>query len=185
MKFKELSIEGVFEIDLEPKEDERGYFVRTYDEEIFRKLILPINWPEESESFSRRKGTVRGLHFQHPPRAEAKMVRALNGEAFFAFVDLRKKFTSFGKWGSVTLSSEKKNAIFVPRGFALGMCSLTDNFRMHYKMDNVYDHTKADAIRWNDPSLAINWPIERPSIISEKDEKAKSFREFMDLYGGF
>lgn len=184
MEFKELEIKGVFEIRLEPHEDERGYFARTYDKKAFAEHGLPTEWPEESESFSLKKGTVRGLHFQYPPYAETKLVRATSGEIFFVIVDLRKNSPSLGKWVAVTLSLEKKNMVLVPKGFANGMCSLSDGCRLNYKMDNVYDALSADAILWNDPDLGIKWPVDAPLVISEKDKNAKSFKEFIEKTGG-
>lgn len=184
MVFRELKLKGAFEIQLEPKEDERGYFARTYDEKVFAEHGLPVNWVQENESFSARKGTVRGLHFQHPPHIESKLVRATSGEIFFAIVDLRKDSPTFGKWDSVVLSADKKNMVFVPRGFANGICSLTDNCKLHYKMDNIYDPASADAIFWNDPDIKIDWPITEPAVISEKDKNAKSFKELIAKIGG-
>ena len=178
MTFRELKLKGAFEIQIDPKSDERGYFARTYDEKVFAEHGLPTEWSEESESFSVKKGTVRGLHFQHPPYAETKLVRCASGEVFFALVDLRKDSPTFGKWDSVVLSAEKKNMVLAPRGFANGMCTLTDECRLHYKMDSVYDPASADVIRWDDPDLGIEWPISEPAAISEKDKNAKSFKEF-------
>lgn len=180
MIFKELAIKDTFEIELLPHEDERGFFMRVYDDKIFQAQGLKINWVEESVSFSFKKGTIRGIHFQYPPNAEAKLVSVFRGEVFFAFVDLRKNSETFGKWESVVLSEENKKMIFLPRGLALGMCSLADNCLLHYKIDNYYSAASAETIKWDDEDLKIEWPIKEPSVISEKDKNGRSFKEFLN-----
>lgn len=181
MKFKQLSMEGVFEIQLDPRRDERGYFMRAYDDKLFGEHGIHREWVQENESFSVQKGTLRGLHLQAPPDAEGKLVRLLSGEAFFAFVDLRKGSPTFCKWEGVTLSFENKKMLFIPRGFALGMCTLTDNSILYYKMDNYYAPESTDEIKWNDPSIGIKWPIEKPAVMSTRDENAKSLKEFLEI----
>ena len=183
MIIKELNIKGVFEIELEPKNDDRGFFMRAYDDKIFAEHGIHKSWVQENQSFSAKKGTVRGFHFQYPPHMEARLVRVLLGEAFFAFVDLRKGSETFGKWGSVVLSEEEKNMLFVPRGFMLGMCTLADNTTLFYKMDNYYAPESAETIKWNDPDLDIEWPVKEPAAISERDLKGKSFKDFKRLHG--
>lgn len=184
MNFKELNIKGVFEIELEPNVDERGFFVRLYDEEIFRAHGLPTDWVQESSAFTKKKETIRGLHFLWPPKNEAKLITMLSGEAFWAFVDIRKGSPTLGQWGSVTLSAEKFGAIFVPRGFANGMCTLTDNCHVLYRMDNIYDDSAKSEFKWDDPALAIPWPIKTPSVLSPRDQNAQSFKEFLEKSGG-
>lgn len=182
MIIKEGKFKGVFEIQLEPREDERGFFVRVYDKKIFAKHGIDRDWVNENHSLSKQKGTVRGLHFQYPPDSESKLVRVSSGEIFFAFVDLRKKSKTFGKWGSVILSAKKKNMVLIPRGFAAGMCTLTNDVNLHYRVDNYYAKDNEDNIRWNDPTLKIKWPIKKPKVISERDAKAQSFKEWLQKY---
>ena len=184
MKIKESKLKGIFEIQLEFHEDNRGFFMRTYDDKIFMNHGLHQSWVQENHSCSNKKNTLRGLHFQFPPCAETKLVRVVSGAAFMAFVDLRKNTPTFGKWKSIILSSDNKKMLYVPRGFALGMCTLTDNCGLLYKMDNYYAPESAGTIMWNDTDLKIKWPVKDP-IISEKDSKAMSFREFVKKYGGF
>lgn len=179
MIFKELKLKNAFEIRLEPQEDERGFFMRVYDDRLFCEHGLDRNWLQESESLSRNRGTLRGLHFQFPPHAETKLVRVLTGAAFFAIVDLRKNSSTFGQWDSVIISEENKNMIFVPKGLALGMCSLEDNCRLYYKIDTRYAPESAGVIKWDDPDLAIRWPIANPDFISKKDVNAGSFKDFL------
>lgn len=181
MIFKELKLKGVFEIEPDFKADERGYFGRIYDDKIFSEHGIHKNWVQENESFSKNKGTVRGLHFQQSPNEEAKLVRVYDGEVFFAIVDLRIGSETFGKWDSAIISKENKKMIFMPRGFALGMCALADNCALYYKMDNYYSPESARTIKWDDPDLAISWPVKTPSVISEKDANAKTFKEIFRL----
>ncbi|MFC1952758.1 dTDP-4-dehydrorhamnose 3,5-epimerase [Chloroflexota bacterium] len=183
MLIQEIRLKDVFEIIPEPHEDDRGFFMRTYDIVIFQKFGLHREWVQENQSFSKKKGTLRGLHFQYPPHSETKLVRAVSGEIFIAFVDLRKGSSGFGKWDSITLSESNKKMLFLPKGLALGMCTLTENATLLYKMDNYYTPDNEGAIKWDDPDINISWPMENP-VISEKDFKAKSYSEFIRTYGG-
>lgn len=184
MLIKEGKIKGIFEIQLDPKEDERGFFMRVYDDKIFEEHGIHRNWVHENHSLSKKKGTVRGFHFQFPPNAETKLVRVISGEIFDVFLDLRKGSPTFGRWGSILLSAENKKMLYIPRGFAHGMCSLTDDSVMLYKVDNYYVPKSEGQIKWDDPDLGINWPIEGEAIVSEKDSRAKSLKEFVENYNG-
>ncbi len=184
MVIKERKLKGTFEITLEPREDSRGFFTRTYDKEIFGKYGMARDWVQENESFSRQKGVIRGLHFQRPPHSEGKLMRISSGEAFLVWVDLRKGSPTLGEWDSMEFSLRKKNMIYTPRGFANGLCTLSDDCTLLYKMDNYYHPESQDAILWNDPDLNIQWPVKEPKELSERDLKAKSFKEFVDIYGG-
>jgi dTDP-4-dehydrorhamnose 3,5-epimerase len=180
---KSVKFDSIYEIHLELREDERGFFMRVYDDTLFKKFGLQTNWVQESHSLSTRKGIVRGLHFQFPPHTETKLIRAVRGEVYDVFVDLRKNSPTLGQWGSIKLSAKDNNMIYISRGFAHGFCTLTDNCELIYKMDNYYEASSADVIKWNDPDLGINWPVTSP-ILSEKDSNAKSFKEFIDSCGG-
>ena len=184
MIITERKLRGVFEIQLEPREDHRGFFMRVYDDEIYKKHGIHRNWVQENHSLSVQKGTLRGFHFQLPPAAETKLVRVISGEIYDVFVDLRKGSPTFGQWDSVVLSEKNKKMVYIPRGFAHGMCTLTENSAMYYKVDNYYTPEKEYCIRWNDPQLAVKWPLNEEPIISEKDSKAKSFKEFVQTCGG-
>lgn len=183
MKITQRELKGVFEIELEPVEDNRGFFMRSYDAAEFSRLGLNQDWVQENHSYSRKRGTVRGLHFQFPPYAEVKLVRAAAGEIFMAFVDLRKGSSTLGKWESTILSETNYRMLYLPKGLALGMCTLTDNCTLLYKMGACYAPEKQGVIKWNDPDIAIEWPVKDP-ILSEKDAKAGSFREFVEKHGG-
>src|SRR3989344_9405130 len=162
MIFKELAIPGVFEIELNPNEDERGFFMRTYDKELFGAHGLPTEWVQESRAFTKKKGTVRGLHFLYPPKNESKLICMAQGQGFWVFIDIRKNSPTLGKWGAITLSREKPCMLFIPRGFANGLCTLSDNCQVIYHMDNGYDDSAKGEFKWDDPTLNIQWPIKNP-----------------------
>jgi len=183
MKFLGTKIKGVYEIANEPFEDHRGYFMRTYDVKEFQKLGLDRSWVQENHSFSKEKGTLRGIHFQLAPHCEAKLIRAVRGEIFMVYVDLRKDSQTFGQWSSVVLSEENKKMLFVPKGMGLGMYALSDNCSLLYKMDHPYVPEAGSGIKWDDPDIGVKWPIDGDIVISEKDQNAMSFKEFRDLYG--
>lgn len=181
MEIKERKLKGVFEITLKPHLDSRGFFMRTFDEAIFKGNGLNRNWVQENHSRSEEKGIIRGLHFQLPPFTETKMVRCINGEVLDVFVDLRKDSDTFGQWDSIELSAENKKMVFIPRGFAHGFFTLTDISEVVYKVDNYYSQENERGLLWNDANIGINWPIENP-ILSAKDEKNMTLEQFVDQY---
>lgn len=183
MIIKERKLKGVFEIQLDPHEDERGFFMRVYDTQLFEKYKIHKKWVQENHSLSVEKGVIRGMHFQLPSHSEAKLIRVINGKIYDVFIDLRKGSPTFGQWDSIKLSEENKKMIYIPRGFAHGFCTLTKNCEILYKMDNYYAPNNEGNIKWDDSDIGINWPVNKP-ILSEKDLKAKSFREFIERYGG-
>ncbi len=184
MIIKERELKGVFEIQLEPKEDHRGFFMRVYDDNIFKNHGLHGNWVQENHSLNKKKNTVRGFHFQLPPHSETKLVRVISGKVLDVFLDLRKNSPTFGQWDSIVLSGENKKMLYIPRGFGHGICTLEDNTAMLYKVDNYYAPDHEGDIIWNDPELGVEWPLDGKPILSEKDSKAKSFREFIGTYNG-
>lgn len=177
MKILPSRFPGVFEIHLEPRGDERGYFARTYDREIFRRNGLPTDWVQENQSFTAARHTLRGLHFQAPPHAEAKLIRVLAGSLFDVFVDLRKASSTYGQWGSMELTAENFQALLLPRGFAHGFCTLTENVLVAYKHDNAYAPGAEGGLAWNDPELAIEWPTSQP-LLSDRDRNWPRFHDF-------
>ncbi|MBD3313257.1 dTDP-4-dehydrorhamnose 3,5-epimerase [Candidatus Woesearchaeota archaeon] len=183
MIFNETKIKGVYDIDTEPHEDKRGFFMRTYDDKKFKDKGLNRDWVQENHSFSKHKNIIRGLHFQFKPHGETKLVRVVSGEIYVVFADLRKDSDTFGKWGSITLSKDNRKMLYAPKGIAMGICTMTENCALLYKMDNHYAPESQGAIRWNDPDLAIEWPIDDP-ILSERDSEAMSFKEFVEKHVG-
>jgi len=182
MKIKEKKLKGTFEIILEPRKDKRGFFMRVYDEKIFKEFGIHRDWVQENHSRTVQKGIIRGLHFQFPPFAETKLIRAIRGSIFDVFVDLRKNSLTFGQWDSVILSEDKFNCAYVPRGFAHGFCTITPHCEVVYKVDNYYAPEHEGVIIWNDSDLNIDWP-EKDPILSEKDSNSMSLKKFVNNHG--
>jgi dTDP-4-dehydrorhamnose 3,5-epimerase len=180
MIFKEKKIKGVFEIFLDPQKDRRGFFMRTYDEQLFSSNGLPTTWIQENLSFSKKKGVIRGLHFQKPPHDESKFIRVIKGAIFDVFVDLRKDSKTFCHWGSIELTENSNNGILLPKGIAHGFCTLTDKCMILYKHDNYYNPESTSGIIWNDKILNINWPTKAP-ILSSKDKQLSSLKNMLNI----
>ncbi|MDE2027234.1 MAG: dTDP-4-dehydrorhamnose 3,5-epimerase [Candidatus Omnitrophica bacterium] len=170
--------QGVWEIKLAPRGDDRGFFMRTYDREILERSGIQCSWVQENHARSFKKGTLRGLHFQLPPHAEAKLVRVIKGKIYDVFVDLRKTSATFGKWGAVELSEDDPKMLLIPRGFAHGYCVLSDMTEIIYKVDSYYTPTLERGIRWDDPGLGISWPVDNP-ILSQKDRSLPTLKEIV------
>jgi dTDP-4-dehydrorhamnose 3,5-epimerase len=168
-----LRLEGTFEITAAPRRDERGYFMRSWDLRLFGEKGLAAAWVQENESFSRRRGIIRGLHFQRPPHAETKLVRVAVGAILDVFVDLRGNSKTYGQWDSVELSAENHKMVYVPKGFAHGYCALTEETLVLYKVDEYYAPDFEGGVRWDDPSLAITWPALDP-LLSPRDRSLPS-----------
>ncbi len=161
---------GTFEITLAPHADARGYFMRWYDCALFAAAGLPTGWLQGNESGSRR-GVVRGLHFQRPPHAETKLVRAVTGTVFDAFVDLRRGSPTYGAWDAVELSAARGNAVLIPKGFAHGFCCLSEEAVVSYLVDHPYTPQAEGGLAWDDPALGIPWPLPVPALVSDKDRR--------------
>lgn len=181
MEIKPLRLDDTYEIILEPKHDARGYFMRLYDEFIFAKHGMVSRWVQENQSLSVRRGIIRGLHFQVPPHAETKLVRAVAGAVFDVFIDLRKDSSTYGQWDSVTLSEDAFNTVYIPKGFAHGFCTLTENATVAYKVDAAFAPEHEGGLRWNDADLGIVWPTDDP-YLSERDQALPLFREFVSPF---
>lgn len=178
MKISPLKLKGTYEITLNPHQDERGYFMRTYDEAIFNQYGMTNNWVQENQSLSKKKGVIRGLHFQNPPHAETKLVRVVLGAIVDVFVDLRKNSETYGEWDSIELSEGNYKAVYIPKGFAHGFCTLTENALVYYKVDSSYHRESEGGLKWNDSELGIEWPVSHP-LVSDKDSKWSNFRDFV------
>ncbi len=174
--FIETSIEGVFIIEPTVFGDDRGYFMETYHEEEFKQAGLDLNFVQDNQSKS-KKGVLRGLHFQYT-KPQGKLVRVLKGVVFDVAVDLRRNSPTYGKWESIILSEENKKQFFIPEGFAHGFLVLSEDAEFTYKCTDFYDPEDEGGILWNDPSIAIDWPVDNIEImLSEKDKKWKTFEE--------
>ena len=175
MKLSETKLQGVYVIKIEKLEDERGFFARTWDKEFFKSNGLNDNLVQCNISFNKKKGTVRGLHYQIPPYEEAKLVRCTHGKVFEVVIDLRKNSKTFLQWDDVELDSKDYKMLFVPEGFALGLQTLEDNTEVHYQMSQSYNPKYSRGIVWNDKTLKIAWPL-KPSVISENDANLKTLQ---------
>ena len=178
MEVEELSIPDVKILRPTRHGDHRGFFSEVYNKKTLVTAGIDIDFVQDNHSLSAERGTVRGLHFQTPPFAQHKLVRVVRGSVFDVAVDLRRGSPSFGKHVTAVLSAEAWNQIFVPIGFAHGFMTLEPDTEVIYKVSNYYapDHDK--GILWNDPALAIAWPIDdREAILSDKDRKQPRLAE--------
>jgi dTDP-4-dehydrorhamnose 3,5-epimerase len=167
--FTKLDIPEVILIKTDLYGDSRGFFMETYKRSEFMKADLNIDFVQDSHSLS-EKNVLRGLHYQLHPKAQAKIVRCIKGEIFDVAVDIRPCSKNYGKWVSAILSEENHNELYIPIGFAHGFCVLSDQAEIIYKQSNEYSLEHERGILWNDPTIAIRWPIESP-IIAERDGK--------------
>ncbi|BAW30892.1 dtdp-4-dehydrorhamnose 3,5-epimerase [Methanothermobacter sp. MT-2] len=175
--FKRTKFKGAFVIEPRVFEDERGYFMETYNMKEFKEAGLPIKFVQDNESKS-KKGVLRGLHFQYE-KLQGKLVRVIKGEIFDVAVDLRKDSPTYGEWEAIILSEENKRQFYIPEGFAHGFLVLSDYAIVNYKCTNLYYPEYEGGIRWDDPSLAIDWPLDMVEevILSEKDKRWKTLEE--------
>jgi len=157
---------------LEPKVfgDHRGFFMESYNTQVFEELGLSYTFIQDNHSLSAEAGTIRGLHYQLNPFAQTKLVRAVQGAIYDVIVDIRKESPTYGQWQGFILTEENKRQLLVPMGFAHGFCTLVKNTEVIYKVDNYYSAEHDRGISWNDPYLNIDWPVREP-ILSEKDTK--------------
>jgi dTDP-4-dehydrorhamnose 3,5-epimerase len=182
MEFVETPIKGLWEVRLSPRLDERGYFMRTYDVDLFVACGLHTSWVQENQSMSVHAGTVRGLHFQRPPHSETKFVRALAGALLDVAVDLRDGSPTYGQHYAIELTASNGKCLYIPKGFAHGFCTLQPHTIVAYKVDHAYAPQSEGGLRWNDPKLRIAWPIDgEPSTISTKDAQWPSLDQLEPL----
>jgi len=178
MKFVNTPIEGLVIIEPTVFRDDRGCFLESYNKKKFEKAIGEISFVQDNESKS-SKGVLRGLHFQKPPYAQAKLVRCIEGKVLDVAVDIRDGSETYGKHVSVELSGENKKQVFIPRGFAHGFLVLSNTAIVSYKVDNNYAPAHDAGIRWDDPTLNIQWGVNESEVLfSEKDAKLPFFSEF-------
>lgn len=179
--FKKLSIKDVILVTPRVFEDERGFFQETYKKSDFYANGIDVEFNQDNHSKS-SKGVLRGLHYQMTPKAQAKLVRCVQGEIFDVAVDLRKNSPTFGKWVGEKLSAENKNMLFIPEGFAHGFVVLSETAELVYKASNEFSKEHDRGILWNDPKIGINWGIDIEPILSDKDKKQPKLEEAKDLF---
>ena len=175
-------IEGL--VILEPRvfEDRRGYFFESFSEREFAEAVGPVHFVQDNESKS-SYGVLRGLHFQKPPYAQAKLVRVVKGCVLDVAVDLRNGSPTYGKYEAVELSEKNRRQLFIPRGFAHGFCVLSDEVIFQYKCDNYYSPQSEGAVRWDDPDLSIDWRIPAEDVVlSEKDRAHPALKDLEDVF---
>jgi len=174
MKFHETKLPGVFEIRIEPKLDDRGFFARSWCRKEFEEHGLDPRLVQCNISVSKRKGTLRGVHYQTPPYAETKLVRCTRGAIYDVIVDLRPQSPTFKQWAAIVLTADKRNMAYVPENCAHGFLTLEDETEVFYQMSEFYDSASARGVRWNDPAFGIAWPAQ-VEVISERDRTYPDF----------
>ena len=182
MKLKKTKIEGLVILKPTIIKDKRGYFIESFNQNIVSKLLGNINFLQDNESESHR-GVLRGLHFQKPPFAQSKLVRCVKGIVLDVALDLRKNSKTYGHFETIVLSSENKEQLFVPRGFAHGFIVLSESAIISYKVDNYYNPDSESGVLWNDLDLNIDWKINKKEIIvSEKDKNLPTFNNIINPF---
>jgi dTDP-4-dehydrorhamnose 3,5-epimerase len=172
MEFQTFPIKGPVLIRHRKFTDERGFMAETFRTDRFRDAVEPIEFVQENHSYSARPGTVRGLHFQVPPAAQAKLLHVVRGAIFDVAVDIRRSSPTYGRHVSVTLSAKDVVHFYMPVGFAHGFCTLEPDTVVIYKMSSYYDPGTEQGLAWDDPALGIDWPIAHAdAILSEKDRR--------------
>ena len=169
LKFTKLPLKGAYTIDMEKYGDDRGFFARYWCQNEFSKIGLDPNIVQINNSMSKNKGTLRGLHFQRPPRAETKIVRCIHGAVWDVVVDLRVDSSTFGNWFGTELTAENRTMMYVPKGFAHGFQTLVDNVELLYLHSEFYSKEDEGGLLYNDEDVAIDWPLPIPEI-SERDK---------------
>lgn len=169
MIFHELSLPGAFEIELEKRRDQRGFFARTWCQREFREVIPDAEPVQANCSFNVKAGTLRGLHYQVAPDVETKLVRCTRGAIFDVIVDLRPNSPTYHQWVGRELSAENGRMMFVPKEFAHGFLTLEDDTEVAYQTSAFYAPESEGGLRWNDPALSIRWPLP-VEVISPKDQ---------------
>lgn len=180
MKATETELKGVFVLEPQVFGDARGWFMESWSQRKMHDAGIDVQFVQDNQSFSAQKGTLRGLHYQLNSMCQAKLLRCTRGKIFDVAVDIRKGSPQYGKWVGVELSAENKKQLFIPRGFAHGFITLTDDVEVQYKADNYYAPECDGNIRWDDPDIGVEWPL-KPVILSEKDSKAPLLKERTNL----
>ena len=182
MPFIETGINGLYIFEPNVFKDSRGYFFEAYNQNVYDKQGIDIKFVQDNQSFSAR-GTIRGLHYQLPPHSQTKLVRVLSGAILDVAVDIRKGSPTYGKVFTIELNAENKKQLYIPAGFAHGFSVLSETAEVLYKCDKFYNKESEAGILYNDPSLGIDWMIEKGSeLISEKDAKLPVFEKALNSF---
>jgi dTDP-4-dehydrorhamnose 3,5-epimerase len=174
MIFTETKLRGAYLLDLDKHEDERGFFARAWCVDEFKKHGLNQRLVQCNISFNKRRGTLRGMHYQGEPYEEAKLVRCTRGALYDVIIDLRRDSPTFKEWFSVELTAQNHRALYVPEGLAHGFQTLVDNTEVFYQMSEFYHPECSRGVRWDDPAFGIKWPSD-PHILSRQDREYADF----------
>ena len=180
MKITETSLKGVYIIEPQVFGDARGWFMESWSQKKLEEAGIHANFVQDNHSFSAIKGTLRGLHYQLNPMCQAKLMRCVRGEMLDVAVDIRRGSPQYAQWVAVKLSAENKKQLYIPRGFAHGFITLTNDVEVQYKADNYYAPECDGNIAYNDPAIGVDWGME-PVILSEKDRQAPRLAERTNL----
>lgn len=176
VKISDTGFKGLKVVEPSVYGDDRGWFMESYNEKKLREHGIYATFVQDNQSYSKRKGTLRGIHFQVNPKAQTKLIRCTRGSILDVVVDLRKGSDTYGKWFSIELSSENKKQLLIPKGFGHAFLTLTDDVEVQYKVDEYYSPQHDRSLRWDDPDIGIQWPIENP-VLSEKDANAPLWKD--------
>ena len=181
MQIEQTGLEGLLVLTPKVFEDERGFFLESYNETVFTRLGLTVHFVQDNHARSEQAGVLRGLHFQRPPFAQSKLVWVTRGAVYDVAVDMRADSSTYGQWFSCRLDERNRKRLFVPHGFAHGYMTLEPGTEFQYKVDNFYSPEHDGGIRWNDPDLYISWPDQQP-ILSAKDTVLPFLRDFVSPF---
>jgi dTDP-4-dehydrorhamnose 3,5-epimerase len=184
MKFNPARIEGVMMIEPDLLQDDRGFFARIWCREEFEKQGLKIEWQQVSISYNRKKGTLRGMHFQNAPFSEVKLVHCVTGSIYDVVLDLRKDSPTYRQWMSVELNRENRKMILIPPGCAHGFQTLTDHAEVYYHISPLHVAEASSGVRWNDTAFGIRWPFACERIVSDRDQNWPDFDDKGRSYVG-
>ena len=183
MEFRTFDIEGPIELTPKKSEDERGYFSEIFRSREFAERVGAVDFVQENQSLSVRRGTIRGIHFQTHPAAQGKLVRCLAGSVLDVAVDLRHDSPTYGGWISVVLTGEAINQLWIPVGFGHAFCSLEPNSIISYRVTDYYSPEDDKGVAWNDPQIAIDWPdLADPDTLSRKDRVQPALANLRPLF---
>ncbi|MGE4552501.1 MAG: dTDP-4-dehydrorhamnose 3,5-epimerase [Desulfovibrionaceae bacterium] len=177
MQVSTTEFPGVLIIDPKVHRDARGFFLESWNRERFRQAGMDVDFIQDNHAYSKGAGVLRGLHFQAPPTAQAKLVWVTRGAVLDLVVDVRRGSPSYGQWGQLTLSARNFIRLFIPKGFAHAYLTLSEETEFMYKVDAPYSPADEGGIRWDDPDLAIPWPVQQP-VLSDKDRNLPRLRDF-------
>lgn len=175
MVFQETTIPGAWIIDISPVSDQRGFFAMTFLPDKLRERGMDPSLAQCNLAFNSKRGTLRGMHFQKPPHAQAKIVRATRGAILDVILDLRAESPTYGRWEAVELTADNRRMLYMPKGIAHGYVTLTDNTEVYYHASDPWMPAAECGVRWNDPAFAIEWPL-TPAVISDKDAAWPDYR---------